>query len=70
MSLEQFLSIVSGLGAASGPIFAVLFWMERAERKETNEVLLKVIPDAIAAIRDTKAAVDMLRVAMGGRDPP
>ena len=32
--LEQLLSVVGGLGAAAGPVFALLWWLERGERKE------------------------------------
>lgn len=48
-------------------VFAFMWWYERTERRERTELLLKMVPDMVAAVKDVKAAIDMLRVAMGGK---
>lgn len=48
-------------------VFAIMWWDQRTERKEMTGLLLQTVPDMIAVTKDVKAAVDMLRVAMGGK---
>lgn len=52
---------------ALASVFAVMWWNERTERKDTTKLLLQMVPDMIGATKDVKAAIDMLRVAVGGK---
>jgi hypothetical protein len=64
--MELFLELAQKLGPVGAALFAVLWWFERAERKEMTALLLKMLPDNVSALKDAKAAIDMLRVAVGG----
>lgn len=48
-------------------VFAILYWDQRLERREQTALLLKLVPEMVAVTKDVKAAIDMLRVAMGGK---
>lgn len=45
--MNEFLDIVRALGVAGGPVFAVLWWLERIDRKaaqiEARESLIKLL---------------------------
>lgn len=67
------LDIIRGLGVAGGPVFAVLFWLERVERKaaqkDSRELLvqnLTTITQASASIVEVTEAV--VAVGAGMRD--
>ena len=51
---------LKAIGTAGGPIFAVLWWFERAERKELMEKYHALVPQAVSAIQETRAAVESL----------
>lgn len=61
--LGWFLDLVKGMGIAGGPVFAVLWWLERSERKalqlETKQQLTQVLTiagqAATAVVQVTKA---------------
>lgn len=44
---DWMLDLVRAMGVAGGPVFAILFWLERAERqaaqKESRELLVQVL---------------------------
>ncbi len=66
MDLVQFVAWVEHLGTAGAAIFGYLYWLERLDRKEMTALLLKLAPENVSAIKDAKASIDMLRVAIGG----
>lgn len=62
---------IKGLGIAGGPVFAVLWWLERLERKEcqatTKEMLTQVLNtthQATTTVTTITAAVVELRAIM------
>lgn len=65
--MDQLISLAQTLGAAGGGVFAFLYWRADVERKQMTDLLLKLIPETTGAIKDCKASVDMLRVAVGGQ---
>lgn len=70
--MDPGLVAILGLIEKGGPyalaaVFAIMWYGERTERKETTHLLLQMVPDMIAATTDVKAAIDMLRVAVGGK---
>jgi hypothetical protein len=70
--VDPLLTALLGAMEKGGPwavaiVFAIGWWLERTERKENTGLLLKMVPDMIAATKDVKAAIDMLRVAVGGK---
>lgn len=54
------LDIAKSLGVGAGPIFAVLWWLERSERKEVTKEYLALLPQTITAISETKSTVGTL----------
>lgn len=65
------LEAIKGLGIAGGPVFAVLWWLERVERKEcqatTKDMLIQVLNtthQATATVTTITTAVVELRAIM------
>jgi hypothetical protein len=56
----EFLDLVKGLGAAAGPIFAILWWLERSERKEAHDELRDIAKDSTTAITKVDSAIGQL----------
>lgn len=54
------IDLTKSLGASAGPIFAVLWWLERQERKELHKDYIALLPQTIKAIGETKTSVDIL----------
>lgn len=50
MTIPELLEWAKGLGTAAGPIFAWLWWLERDERKDTQEELKQIAKDAAITI--------------------
>lgn len=70
--MDPALTAILSLLEKGGPlllagVFAVMWYGERTERKEMTGLLLQMVPDMIAVTKDVKAAVDLLRVAVGGK---
>lgn len=59
-SLSSVFDFLKAIGTAGGPIFAVLWWFERSERKELMEKYHAIVPQAISAIQETRSAVESL----------
>lgn len=62
---------LKGLGIAGGPVFAILWWLERIERKEcqqtTKDMLIQVLNtthQATTTVTTVTAAVVELRATM------
>lgn len=56
------LEIIKGLGIAGGPVFAVLWWLERTERRECQsnyrEKLLELYSTSTATVQAFKQALE------------
>lgn len=52
--LTTLISLVGGLGVASGPVFAFLWWLERTERK-TGQAEAKAMIDRVFAVTTATA---------------
>ncbi len=65
--LEQLLGIAHTGGAAAAPIFIVLWWLERSERKEEQAKNDSMAERVITAMVETKAALNSFGVIFGAR---
>lgn len=70
INFSTILDYIAGLGAAGGPIFAILWWLERIERKDcqavTKEMLvqqLTITNQATNSIAAVTAIVTEIRTA-------
>lgn len=71
LDLPTILDGIKALGVAGGPVFAVLWWMERVERKEcqatVKDMLTQVLTvtfQATASVTSVTTAVSELRGVM------
>lgn len=60
MTPADFLDLVRNLGAAGGPIFAILWWLERGERKDAHNELRDIAKDSTTAIAKAESAIGQL----------
>lgn len=60
MTIPELLEWVKGLGTAAGPIFALLWWLERNERKDAHSELRDIAKDSTTAITKVEGAVGQL----------
>lgn len=60
MTLVEFLEYVKAGGAPLAIVFAVLFWMERDERKDAQKELRLVAEKSAAAMIEMKSLVAVL----------
>ena len=63
----ELLEIIRSGGAALAPLLGVLWWLERAERKELAEKLQDIGVENMQAITETKAALRALEGVFNGR---
>lgn len=58
------IEIIRGLGTASGPVFAVLWWLERKERidcqKTTKDLLVQTLTTVSNAANSVEAMTKMI----------
>jgi hypothetical protein len=69
--LPSIFEAIKGLGIAGGPVFAVLWWLERTERKEAQamakDLLVQSLQSAHAAstsVSEVTAALAILRESL------
>lgn len=60
MSLADFLELVKAGGAPLAVVFAVLYWLERDERKDAQKELRAVTKESTAAMVEMKSLVMQL----------
>jgi hypothetical protein len=60
MTFTDMLDFVKQLGVAGGPLFFVLFWLERNERKDAQKELRDVAHQTVVALTELKAVVSQL----------
>lgn len=66
--LVEILKAIGSLGAAAGPIFAVLWWMERSERKDELKAGKILLDRAITAIESSKRTQSKMALLLGQAD--
>jgi len=60
MTLAEFMEYVRAGGGLLAPIFAVLFWLERNERQDSQRELKQVSEKSIVAMIELKSLVAQL----------
>lgn len=60
MTLPELLEWVKSLGTAAGPIFAMLWWLERGERKDAHDELRDIAKTSTTAITKAESAIGQL----------
>lgn len=67
MTIAEFLAYVKEAGVLAAPIFAVLFWLERDDKKAAQKELLEVTRHSIEAITDMKSLINQLMILFNSR---
>ncbi|MCK1670323.1 hypothetical protein [Bradyrhizobium sp. 150] len=65
MTIIEFMTYVKTAGGLAAPIFAVLFWLERAERREAQRELKEVTENSVVALAEFKALINQLTTIFG-----
>ncbi len=66
--LQQLLDAASKAGGFAGVIFAILWWLERGERRELQTAKDTLFEKTLSALNETKAALGHLRdLLLGGK---
>jgi len=60
VTFPEILEWVKNLGAAGGPIFAMLWWLERSERVDAHNELRDIAKDSTTAIAKAESAIGQL----------
>lgn len=58
MSISELLEWVKGLGTAAGPIFGLLWWLERGERIDAQNELKHIAKESTTAIVATEKTIE------------
>lgn len=69
MSLAELLEYVKAGGGVLAPVFAILWWLERGERQDSQTELKQVSEKSVVAITELRALVGQLATIfkpMGG----
>lgn len=66
--LVAILQGIGSLGAAAGPIFGILWWLERSERKEALKAGNILLDRAITAIESSKRTQSKMALLLGQAD--
>lgn len=59
--IPSFIDAIKGLGVASGPVFAVFWWLERTERRECQARSLMTASEAATGLAANTSANAELR---------
>ncbi len=60
MSLLDLLEYVKAAGGVTAPVFAILWWLERGERQDSQTELKQVSEKSVIAITELKALIVQL----------
>ena len=60
MTLIELLEYVKTAGGLVAPVFAVLFWLERDERKDAQRELKEITLNSVEAMTELKATIHQL----------
>jgi hypothetical protein len=60
MTFLEFMEYVKAGGGILAPIFAILWWLERDERKDSQAELKQVAKESAAAMIELKSLVQVL----------
>ena len=64
MSLQEILEYVKAGGGILAPIFAILWWLERDERKDSQAELKQIAKESAAAMIELKSLVQVLATVL------
>lgn len=64
MTLPEFLEYAKAGGGLIAPIFVILWWLERDERKDAQAELKAVAKESAAAMIELKTLVQVLAVIL------
>lgn len=65
MTALEFINFVKEAGSLAAPIFAILYWLERDERKDAQKELRIVTKESVQAMLEVKALVSQLVTIFG-----
>jgi hypothetical protein len=68
MSLFEFMDYAKTAGGLAAPIFAVLFWLERDERKDAQRELNDVAKQSVTAMIELKNTINQLSTIFSLRE--
>lgn len=60
MTVVEFLEYVRAAGALTAPVFALLYWFERDERKDAQKELKDIAVETAVALNELKMMVSNL----------
>lgn len=60
MNVIEFIEYVKAAGAPAAVLFAVLYWLERDEKKDAQKELLAVTKSSIEAMVEMKSLISQL----------
>jgi hypothetical protein len=60
MTLMDFIEYVRAAGGLAAPLFAVLYWLERDERRDAQKELRDVSMSSVQAMGELKAMVSTM----------
>lgn len=61
MDVQWFIDLVKALGVGGGPVFAILWWLERKERKDSQENERKLQVQVLTGVSQMVASVEAVR---------
>lgn len=62
MTVIEFLTYVKEAGVLAAPIFAILYWLERDERKDAQKELRDISERSVVAIIELKGMIAQLSI--------
>ena len=68
MSLPELMEYVKAGGGVLAPVFAILWWMERGERQDTQAELKQVADKSTVAMTELKVLIDHLYTIFGNKN--
>jgi hypothetical protein len=67
MTIIELLEYVTTAGGLAAPIFAILFWLERDERRDAQRELREITENSIVAMTELKAMVGQMAAIFDAR---
>jgi hypothetical protein len=65
VTLVEFLGYVKEAGGLAGPIFAVMWWLERGERLDAQKELKTIAAESVRALVEFRAIANQLTTIFG-----
>ncbi|WP_141688500.1 hypothetical protein [Bradyrhizobium paxllaeri] len=70
MTLPELMEYIKNAGGLAAPIFAVLYWLERDERKDAQRELREIAEQSAVAMSELKSMVAQLVTIFGNQSHP